>query len=280
MLRCRSPSAATGALPATNFTVNDYATLSIEVSETAPDGDPAIDNARAGFTVPASSTAVSSITGQRAGVTRLHPRRRRAEHVGRRTGRPRPHRRLHRRAVPDRRQRCDAAAVSALSTNGAGALAGTVTVPSGATVGTRAVKVTNGGRFAPVPDRGARPRTRLAQPRPAAGSAPSSRSPPSNFDPTAAVTIQGLRDTGRSGGLQRCAGVGDDRRGRWARGHELHGERPADHLDRRVRGRPRRHAGHRPGLGGVRHARPVWPRSTRSPASARASPTTPAAAMR
>ena len=59
---------ATGNLAATNYTISDPLTLAVLVAEDAPDGDPAADNASAGYTTQPGVATIDSITGQRTGV--------------------------------------------------------------------------------------------------------------------------------------------------------------------------------------------------------------------
>ena len=142
---------------------------------------------------------------------------------------------------------CDATATSSLSTDGAGVLSGTVDVPASPTLGARALKVTNGARSAlfPITLLG----TRTVSLSPASGGLGTVVSvTASQFDPTAAVTIQGLRNivgpvVSTDAPCQRDASA---RAGALA-ATELHGERRAHHDDPGLRGCPGRRPRHRPG---------------------------------
>ena len=183
-----------GTLTSTNFTVNDPATAALEVRETAPNGNPAVDNANAPFVVPALTVSAASIAGQRGGVTDFA----RGTDVITATGANWPASLASPALVAEFCQSdgsaCDApAAPSALTTNAGGDLSGTVTVPANATTGSRALKVTNGSRFAlfPLTVLGTRAMT-LSPTSGGLGTAVAVEA--SEFDPTAAVTIQGVRN--------------------------------------------------------------------------------------
>jgi len=182
-----------GALAATSFTVTDPDTAAIEVRETAPGGNPAVDTANAPFVVPALTVSTTSIAGQRAGVTDFA----RGTDVITATGANWPASLASPALAAAFCQAdgaaCDATATSTLTTNAGGVLVGTVNVPAGATTGTRALKVTNGARFAlfPVTILG----TRLVSLSPASGGLGTVVGvSASEFDPAAAVTIQGVRN--------------------------------------------------------------------------------------
>lgn len=184
---------AAGALASTNFTVNDFATSAIQVSETGPGGNPAVDEGNTPFIVPAVTVSATSIAGQRSGVTGYV----RGTDVVTAAGANWPASLSAGAFTAAFCQTdgsgCDATATSALATNAGGALSGTVNLPAGATQGTRALKVTNGARFALFPLTVLGTRTISLTPT-SGGLGTAVAVTGAEFDPTAAVTIQGVRN--------------------------------------------------------------------------------------
>ena len=191
-----SPVSATasagGTLASTNFTVGDWRTTYIEVRETsAGGGDPAVDYERTAFTVPPVTVSATAVSGQRAGVTAYG----------------RPGEILTVTGVNWASSlgtgdftaafcavgggSCDADASSNLTTNGSGDLSGSVTIPSGATTGARALKVTHSGRSALYNFRVMGVRSISLSPASGGLGQPVDITT-TDFDPLAAVTIRGI----------------------------------------------------------------------------------------
>jgi len=181
-----------GSVPATNFTVDDFDTVSIEVREKSPGGTPSTDYARAAFTVPPVTVSATAVSGQRSGVTGYG----RPTEVLTVTGANWPNDLVSSDFTAafcnTSGGSCDSNATKTLATNGSGVLSGTVTVPSDATTGARALKVTHDGRSALFNFGVLGTRSVTLSPTSGGLSTPVSVTG-TNFDPLAFVSIKGVR---------------------------------------------------------------------------------------
>jgi alpha-tubulin suppressor-like RCC1 family protein len=181
-----------GSLSSVSYTINDPATVAVVVRETGPGGNPATDFATADVAVDPVLSTITSIAGQRSGVVG-YARGGDALSVSGTGWASSLTSSAFTVALCDNvGTGCDAATTTTLSTNASGDLSGTIAVPAGATVGERGVKITQGLRSTLI--RVTVLGDRVVSLVPVSGGAGTSIAVTgSNFDPTADLTIQGVR---------------------------------------------------------------------------------------
>jgi hypothetical protein len=182
-------TAANGSLSAVNFTVEDPLTTYIEVSEDAPSGTPSTDRAYAAFTTLTATLAVDTVTGQRTGVNGYARAGDAVNVSGSGWAGNRSSATITALFCAADGSGCDTAATNGLSTNSSGDITGSVTVPTGATTGSRSLKVliSSGNAFTPIKILSTRTVT-LSDSTGAVGSSVTVSA--ANFDPGAAVQIK------------------------------------------------------------------------------------------
>ena len=178
-----------GSLSSTGITINDRVTTAIEVFEDSPAGDPETDRAFASYSTLTAVLVIDSVTGQRSGVSGYARKADVINVSGTGWAVNKPSSGITALLCQSDGTGCDPAATSSLSTNGSGDLTGTVTVPSGATTGSRAVKIvaTSSNAFAPITILGNRTVTVISTPKPLGEAVQVTAS---NFDPGASVLIK------------------------------------------------------------------------------------------
>jgi hypothetical protein len=187
-----TPTTATGSgtIAPVNYTINDPLTVGVLVAEIAPDGDPAVDRAFGDFTVIPSTASITSIAGQRPGVTTYARSGDVLTIVGEFWAPALGASDITAALCTADGTTCEPNATDTLSTDAGGQLSGTVTAPAGAAGGARAVKIasTTNQVLVPVTILSTRAVTTSS---PTVDQGSSATVSGSSFDPSAAITVRG-----------------------------------------------------------------------------------------